>query len=58
MSTLTNVDVTQHPQNLAQMRRMTYIKKITSTMIKDEHYVNFMINADKIVDSMLNTKNF
>ena len=41
-----------------QLRRMTYIKKITSTMIYADKYADFMINADKSADSMFNTKNF
>ena len=33
-------------------------KKITSTMINTDKYVDFMINANKNADSMFNTENF
>ena len=36
---------------------MTYIKKITATLINADKYADFMINADKNVDSMFNTSN-
>ena len=37
---------------------MTYIKKITSTLINTNKYAGFMVNADKNADSMFNTENF
>ena len=41
-------------------RRMTYIKKITLTMINANKCADFMINANKNknADSIFNTENF
>ena len=39
-------------------RRMTYMEKITSTMINADKYADFMLNANKNADSMFNTENF
>ena len=39
-------------------RRMTYIKKISLTMINADKYAYFMTNVDKNADSMFNTENF
>ena len=38
-------------------RRMTYIKKITSTMINADKYADFMTDVNKNADSMLKTEN-
>ena len=38
-------------------RRMTYIKKISLTMINADKYADFMTNVDKYKDYMFNTKN-
>ena len=35
---------------------MTYIEKITSTVINADKYADFMINANKTADSMLTPK--
>ena len=45
-------------KNSLYLRRITYIKKITSTMINANKYAIFMINAHKNAESMFNTEKF
>ena len=43
---------------LKYMKRMTYIEKITTTIINADKYADFMITADKKADYMFNTEKF